>query len=170
MTQDNLTNDLNRLNGALELLGLLREKLILQKDELGKQSAQEAVDEMLSLVDALHVEYQHRRMKLHPQHKSYQFFLTAEGVIPIRHDCFVDLVRGEAISSEFTGQTLRLADCYVRMQDDVPQEVVNETYNWLVLDKFGRADLHAARDIQASPLPSDEERKEINRRLFVPAL
>ncbi|MBI1285930.1 MAG: hypothetical protein GC183_16620 [Thiobacillus sp.] len=170
MTQDKPANELNRLNGALEVLGLLREKLMLQRDELGAESAQEAVDEMRSQVDALQIECQQRRANLHPHHKSYQFVLTDEEVLPVRHDCYVKLLRGEAELSEFKGQTLRLADWYMFMQDDKPQEVVNETYNWLALDEFGRADLHAARDIQASPLPTTRERKEIYRRLFSQAL
>jgi hypothetical protein len=76
----------------------------------------------------------------------------------------------KAISSEFAGRTLRLADWYVRMEDDRPQDVVNETYTWLVLDEFGRADLHAARAIETSPLPTKEERDELQRRLFAPAI
>jgi len=170
MLERDLRQELNRIHGALEVLGLLREHLALQRDELGGETGREAVDEMLTQVDALQVEYQHRRAHLHPDHKSYQFFLTQAGVLPILHDCYVDLVRGEAISSEFAGQTLRLANWYVRMRDDVPQQVVNETYDWLVIDEFGRADLHAARAIEASPLPTKKEWEEIHRRLFAPAV
>ena len=70
-----------------------------------------------------------RRANLHPHNKSYPFFLTAEGVLPVRDDCYVDLIRGEAISSEFAGLTLRTSDWYARMEDDRPQQVVNETYS-----------------------------------------
>jgi len=170
MLERDLQQEVNRITGALEVLGLLRERLALQRDELGGETGREAVDEMLTQVDALHGEYRRRRADLHPHHKSYQFFLNAAGVLPILHDCYVDLVRGEAISSEFAGQTLRLASWYVRMHNDVPQQVVNETYDWLVIDEFGRADLHAARAIEASPLPTKEERDEINRRMFAPAV
>jgi hypothetical protein len=170
MREHDLRQEINRLQGALDVLGLVRERLLRQRDELGGETAREAVDEMLTHVDALQNEYSRRRAELHPHHKSYQFFLTDAGVLPIRHDCYVDLVTGKAISSELAGQTVRLADWYVRMQDDMPQEVVNETYTWLVLDEFGRADLHAARAIDASQLPSHDEHEEIHRRLFAPAL
>ena len=169
MREQDLMQELNRLNGALDVLGLLRERLLQQRDELGAETAREAVDEMLTQVEALQVEYGRRRTELHPHYQSYQFFLTDAGVLPIRHDCYVDLVTGKAIASEFAGQRLRLADWYVRMHDGAPQEVVNETYTWLVLDEFGRADLHAARAIEASPLPSPAEHDEIRRRLFAPA-
>jgi len=170
MQEHRLQTEINRINGALEVLGLLRERLQWQRNEIGAESAQEAVDEMLTQIDALQVEYHRRRTELHPHHESFQFFLTETEVYPVRHDCYVDLVRGEAISSEFAGQTLRLADWYVRLQDDVPQQVVNETYTWLVLDEFGRADLHAAKEIEASPLPNEKEREAINTRLFSPIL
>jgi len=170
MLERDLQQEINRINGALEVLGLLRERLHLQRDELGAESGQEAVDEMLTQVEALQGEYSRRRTGLHPHHKNYLFFLTDTDVLPILQDCYVDLVRGEAIASEFAGQTLRLADWYVRMQDDVPQQLVNETYSWLVIDEFGRADLHAARAIEASPLPTKKQHDEINRRMFAPTL
>lgn len=170
MSEPDLRQELNRINGALDVLGLLRERLQLQRDELGAETGQEAMDGMLTQVAALQSEYQRRRADLHPHHRSYTFFLTDAGVLPVLHDCYADLVGGKAISSEFAGQTLRLADWYVRMQDAVPHEVVNETYTWLVLDEFGRADLHTARAIEASPLPTKDERSEINRRLFAPAM
>lgn len=34
MTIHNLANEVNRINGALEILGLLRERLTLQLDEM----------------------------------------------------------------------------------------------------------------------------------------
>ena len=168
MLEQDLRNELHRINGALDVLGLLHEKLILQKDEIGGESAQEAMDEMLTQVNAMHLEYQRRRHELHPHHKSYQFYLFDGEVIPIVHDCYVLLVKGEAVTSEFAGQMLLLADWYVRMEDDVPKQVVNETYSWVVFDEFGRLDLHAAHAIEASPLPTEEERKQIQNRLFKP--
>ena len=166
MLEQDLRNELNRINGGLEVLGLLHETLILQKDEIGAESAQEAVDEMLTQVDAMHSEYQRRRHELHPHYKSYQFYLIDDEVMPIVHDCYALLVKGEAIASKFAGQALRLADLYVRMDDEVPKQVVNETYSWLVFDAFGRLDLHAAHAIEASPLPTEEERKQMQNRLF----
>lgn len=168
MREQDLKQEINRLRGALEVLGLVRERLLLQRDELGGETGREAVDEMLTHIEALQAEYGRRRAALHPHYRSYQFFVTDSGVLPIRHDCYVDLVAGQAISSELAGKTLRLADWYVRLHDGVPREVVNETYGWLVLDEFGRADLHAARAIEGSPLPNPAERDEIRRRLFAP--
>jgi len=127
MLERDLQQEVNRSNGALEVLGLLRERLQLQRDGLGVESGREAGDGMLTQVDALQGEYRRRRASLYPHHKSGTFFLTDAGVLPILHDCYADLVGGEATSSEFAGQTPRLADWYVRMEDDVPQQVVNET-------------------------------------------
>jgi len=166
MTIHNLANEINRLNGALEVLGLLRERLTMQLDEMGAESGREAVDEMLTQVDALQLEYQRRSKNLHPHHKSYQFILTEEGVSPILHDSYIDLVSGKAISTEFAGQTYRLADWYVKMKVDVPQQLVNETYSWLTFDDSGRVDLHAAKAIEASPLPTEEEHEQIKKLLF----
>jgi len=162
--------EINRINGALEVFGLLRERLQLQRDEIGAESAQEAVDETLTHVDAMILEYERRRAETLPHHRSYQFILTEDDIYPIAHDCYVDLVRGKAISTEFAGQTVRLADWYVRMEGSAPKQTVNETYHWLVLDEFGRADLHAAKAIDASPIPTAKEREEIIRRLCSPEL
>lgn len=170
MREQDLMKELDRLQGALDALGLVRERLVQQRDELGGETAREAVDEMLTRVEALQAEYGRRRAGLHPHYRSYQFFLTDDGVLPVRHDCYVDLVSGKAISSEFAGHKLRLANWFVRLHDGAPQEVVNETYHWLVLDEFGRADLHAAKVIETSPLPGTAEHDEIHRRLFAPAL
>ena len=100
------------------------------------------------------------------RHASRQFFLTARGVLPVRHERYVELVAGRAAAPELAGQTLRLADWYVRMHDGAPQEVVNETYSWLVIDEARRADLHAAGAVEGSPLPSATEREEIRRLVF----
>lgn len=162
--------EINRIYGALDMLSLLRERLQIQRDEIGAESAQEAVDEMLTEVDALYLEYQRRRTALSPQHRSFQFVLSDTEVYPLEHKFYVELVRGRSTFTEFAGQTLRLADWYLRMQDDRPQEVVNETYSWLVLDEAGRADLHAARTIDTSPLPSAKARDEISRCLYSPDL
>jgi len=166
MSDADLRTEINRIYGALDMLSLLRERLLMQRDELGAESAQEAVDEMLTGVDALYIEYQRRKTALSPQHRSFQFVLTDTEVYPLEHEFYVELVRGRSIFIEFAGQTLRLADWYLRMRDDSPKEVVNETYNWLVLDEAGRADLHAARAIDTSPLPSAKERDEIFRCLY----
>jgi len=166
MLERELQKECDRINGAQEMLGLLRERLQMQRDELGPESAQEAMDEMLTQVLAMQSEYQRRLQAIHPHHKSYLFFLSEAEVIPIRHDCYIPLVEGKAVADEFAGQTLRLADWYVRVDNEVPQKVVNETYSWLVFDEFGRLDLHAAQAIETSPLPSADERIQIETRQF----
>ena len=170
MLEHDLQKEINRLNGALEILGLLRERLELQRDEIAGQSGQEAVDEMLAQVAALWSEYLRRQQELHPHYKTYLFYLTDEGVLPILHDCYVPLVEGKSVACEFFSQTFRLADWYVRVEKEVPKQVVNETYSWLVFDKHGRLDLHAAHAIEESPLPTEAEREYIKKRLFDPDL
>ena len=167
MLERDLQKEINRLNGALEILGLLRERLELQLDEMGDESGQEAVDEMLSQVVAMRSEYLRRQQALHPHHKTWLFYLTDEGVLPILHDCYVPLVEGKAVACEFFSQTFRLADWYVRVEKEVPKQLVNETYSWLVFDQHGRLDLQAAHAIEASPLPTGAEREQIEKQLFV---
>ena len=170
MLERDLQKEINRLNGALEILGLLRQRLELQRDEVAGQSGQEAVDEMLAQVAALWSEYLRRQQELHPHHKTYLFYLTDEDVLPILHDCYVPLVEGKSVACEFFSQKIRLADWYVRVEKEEPKQVVNETYSWLVFDQHGRLDLQAAHAIEASPLPTQAERDKIKKRLFDPGL
>ncbi len=170
MLERDLQKEINRLNGALDILGLLREQLELQRDEVAGQSGQEAVDEMLAQIAALWTEYLRRQQELHPHHKTYLFYLTDEDVLPILHDCYVPLVEGKAVACEFFNQTFRLADWYMRVEKEVPKQVVNETYSWLVFDQHGKLDLHAAHTIDASPLPTEAERQKIKKQLFDPDL
>ncbi len=166
MLEHDLQREINRLNGALEILGLLRQRLALQRDEVADQSGQEAVDEMLTQVDAIWSEYLRRQQALHPHHKTCLFYLTDEAVLPVPHDCFVSLVEGKEVACEFFNQTFRLADWYVRVENGVPKQVVNETYSWLVFDQHGQLDLHAAHAIEESPLPTETERERIKQQLF----
>jgi hypothetical protein len=167
MLERDLQKEINRINGALEMLGLLHERLQLQRDELAGQSGQEAVDEMLTHVDALRSEYLHRQQALHPQHKTCLFLLTEEGVQPVPHDKYISLIEGKSVAAEFFGQKLRLADWYVRMEEGTPKQVVNENYSWLVFDQQGRLALQAAQDIEISALPTEAEREQINKRLSI---
>jgi hypothetical protein len=168
MLERDLQKEINRINGALEMLGLLRQQLELQLDEVADETGQEALDETLSYVVAIRSEYLRRQQELHPQHKTYLFYLTDEGVLPILHDCYVPLVEGKAVACEFFSQKFRLADWYVRVEKEVPKQVVNESYSWLVFDQHGRLDLQAAHAIEASPLPTEAEREQIKKRLFDP--
>jgi hypothetical protein len=166
MLERDLQKEINRLNGALEMLGLLHQKLELQLDEVADETGQEALDETLSYVVALRSEYLRRQQALHPHHKTCLFYLTGEDVLPVHHDCYVPLVEGKSVACEFFKQTFRLADWYVRVEKGVPKQVVNETYSWLVFDQHGRLDLQAAHAIEASPLPNETERERIRQQLF----
>ena len=166
MLERYLQKEINQINGALEMLGLLRQKLGLQLDEVADETGQEALDETLSYVISLRSEYIRRQQELHPHHKTYLFYLTDEGVLPILHDCYVPLVNGKSVACEFFNQTFRLADWYVRVEKEVPKQVVNETYSWLVFDQHGRLDLQAAHTIEESPLPTETERERIKQQLF----
>jgi len=166
MLERDLQKEINRINGSLEILGLLRERLELQLDEVADETGQEALDETFSYIVALWSEYQRRQLELQPHHKTYLFYLTGEGVLPIPHDCYIPLVEGKDVACDFFSKTIRLADWYARIENDVPKQVVNESYNWLVFDQHGMLDLHAAHAIEESPLPTEAERDQIKKQLF----
>lgn len=170
-----------RLEGALELLDLLHEDLILRRDQARDESGREAFDEMITQVDALLVEHRRRRAALPPasaRHASYAFLLDdAGGVHPLPHRVYLALVRGEAAVPRFAGRTLRLAEWYLRVHDDEPATVVNETYALLTIDRAGRADwqatpaFHPSRPGTAAAadnpaLPSAAERQRMQAVLF----
>ena len=170
MLERELQNEINRLNGALGILALLRERLELQLDEVADETGQAALDETLSYIVALRSEYQHRQKDLQPHHKTFLFYLTEEGVLPVLHECYISLVEGKDEACEFFNKTIRLADWYVRIENDVPKQVVNESYSWLFFDQHGKLDLHAAHAIEETPLPTEAERQQINRQLFDSAI
>ena len=75
------------------------------------------------------------------KYASYIFVLDGEhGVHPVPHALYVALVRGQAVAETLAGQTLRLADWYVRMKSGAPDTVVNETYTQIRFDLHGRVD------------------------------
>jgi len=166
MLERDLQKEINQINGALEMLGLLRQRLELQLDEVADETGQEALDETLSYIVSLRSEYQRRQQDLQPHHKTCLFYLTDESVLPIPHDCYIPLVEGKAVACEFFNKTIRLADWYVCVENDVPKQVVNESYSWLVFDQHGKLDLHAAHAIEKSPLPTESEREQIKKQLF----
>ena len=166
MNINNLSSEISRLNGALEVLNLLREKLMPQRDESNTEAGREVIDEMLTEIESMLLEYRKRLDNLHPHHQSYQFIITTKAVVPLRHNDYVDLVSGKKPMPEFSGQTVRLADWYLRLQNTVPQQLVNETYSWLVFDKTGYAQHHAANANEQSALPAEKEREQINQQLF----
>ncbi len=72
---------------------------------------------------------------------SYVFLLDdAEGVHAVTHGLYVALTRGEVTLAPLAGQTLRLADWYVRLNGAAPDTVINETYSLLHFDAQGRID------------------------------
>ena len=72
---------------------------------------------------------------------SYVFVLDGDGSVhPVPHALYVALVRGQALAGTLAGQTLRLADWYVRMKNGTPDTVVNETYIQIRFDSDGRVD------------------------------
>ena len=74
-------------------------------------------------------------------HASYVFLLDeASGVHAVPHALYVALARGQATALPLAGQTLRLADWYVRLKGGAPDTVVNETYSLVRFDADGRVD------------------------------
>lgn len=74
-------------------------------------------------------------------HASYVFLLDeSSGVHPVPHALYLALARGEATAEAMAGQTLRLADWYVRLKDGAPDTVVNETYSVVRIDAEGHVD------------------------------
>ena len=72
-------------------------------------------------------------------HASYVFLLDeGSGVHAVPHALYVALARGEASALALAGQTLRLADWYVRLKNGEPDTVVNETYSLVRFDAQGR--------------------------------
>lgn len=142
-----------RLEGALELLDLLHEDLLLRRDQARDASGRETFDEVITQVDALLVEYRRRRAALPPasaRHASYAFLLDEAGEVhPLPHQVYVALVRGEAAVPQFAGRTLRLAEWYVRLHDEEPEAVVNETYVPIRIGPEGHADWSASSALDA---------------------
>jgi len=163
-----------RLEGALEALDLLRNDLNLRLDQARDASSREAFDEMLTQVDALLIEYRRRGDALPPvtaNHASYAFLLDQHGAVhPLPHRVYVALVRGEAAVPQLAGQTLRLAEWYVRLRADEPESVVNETYALLAIDREGRADWSVTpgptEAAETAALPSAAERARMQALLF----
>ena len=112
------------------------------------------------------------------KYASYVFLLDAEhGVHPVPHALYVALARGQALAETLAGQTLRLADWYVRMQNGAPGAVVNETYTEIRLNQEGRVDWTStpttplgstapASVPQGANWPSIAERESMQKLLF----
>jgi hypothetical protein len=75
-------------------------------------------------------------------HASYVFLLDRAGdVHPVPHALYAAVAKGEASVPMLAGQTLRVADWYVRLKDGAPERLVNESYSLLQLDAQGHIDL-----------------------------
>jgi hypothetical protein len=101
-------------------------------------------------------------------HASYVFLLDETGgVHPLPHALYLALARREAAAPPLAGQTLRLADWYVRLKDGEPEAVVNESYQMWRVDAQGRVDaLPAPAD---AGWPTQAERERMQALLFAPA-
>jgi hypothetical protein len=106
---------------------------------------------------------------------SFVFLLDSnDEVHPIPHGLYVALARGEATIEALAGQTLRLADWYVRLKEGAPYSVVNETYSLLLFDAQGHAKPKKAPPVQSAhgdlvenaAWPTAEERIRMNSLLF----
>ena len=98
-------------------------------------------------------------------------FLLDEGsnVHPVPHALYVALVRGQASAPSLAGQTLRLADWYVRLKNGEPDTVVNETYSVVRFDVQGsvdRSEMPAAPVVQDADWPTLAERERMHALLF----
>jgi len=96
----------------------------------------------------------------------YVFVLDeADGVHPLPHALYLSLARGEATAPGWAGATVRLADWYVRLKDDEPDSVANETYSLMSFDAEGRVDcLGPRRPILIEPASSGSARTPPGRR------
>jgi hypothetical protein len=108
-------------------------------------------------------------------HASYVFLLDeGSGVHAVPHALYVALARGEATAEAMAGQTLRLADWYVRLKGGAPDTVVNETYSLVRFDAQGRVDpAHTpsaaqtpAAALENAAWPSAAERSQMRELLF----
>ena len=97
------------------------------------------------------------------KYASYVFLLDGEhGVHPLPHALYVALARGQALAETLAGQTLRLADWYVRMKNGVPDTVVNETYTQIRFNHEGRVDWTSTPSIPLGSTASASVPQDLN--------
>ncbi len=102
------------------------------------------------------------------EHASYVFLLDeAGGVHAVPHTLYVALARHEATAPMLVGQTMRVADWYVRLKAGQPDAVINETYTVVRVDSQGRVESLAAPADAGWPTPAERER--MNAVLFATA-
>ena len=75
------------------------------------------------------------------EHASYVFLLDKDSAVhAVPHALYVAMASAHTLAPALAGQTLRLADWYVRLKDGAPDAVVNETYSLVRFDAQGRVD------------------------------
>ena len=95
------------------------------------------------------------------EHASYVFLLDdGGGVHAVPHALYVALARRDATAPSLAGQTLRLADWYMRLKDGEPDAVVNETYSLVHVDAQGRIESIAAPADAGWPTVAERERMQ----------
>ncbi len=100
------------------------------------------------------------------QHESRLFLLDKNEVLPLAHDRYVALARGEAPAGEFADRRFILVDWYLRLDCGQPEAVVNETRSWLVFDAKGWLDPHAAHAIDAAAVPTEAQWTQVRALVF----
>ena len=102
-------------------------------------------------------------------HASYVFLLDEDsGVHPVPHALYVALARGEATAPALAGQTLRLADWYVRLKEGEPDSVANETCSLVLFDAQGRVE-QTRTPTEDAAWPTVAERVRMRELLFARA-
>jgi hypothetical protein len=111
-------------------------------------------------------------------HRTLIFFLPESGAPQaVAQEEYVRLLRHEAARPEFAGQTLRVADWYVRVEAPHPPRIQNETYSFLRFNHAGEAEeVVAAGNVKPSSFgtpritarwqPSQQELAMLDRIVF----
>ena len=108
-------------------------------------------------------------------HASYIFLLDETSAVhPLPHAVYVALARGQATAQAMAGQTLRLADWFVRLKNGLPDAVSNETYSVMRFDAQGRVEAGPATRAAQTPTdpaentawPTAAERSRMRELLF----
>jgi len=100
------------------------------------------------------------------QHVSRLFLLDGNTVQELDHERYVALACGETSAGEFAGHRFVLVDWYLRVDCGQAEAVVNETCSWLVFDRHGAIDPHAAHTIEAPAAPADAQRAQVRVLVF----
>ena len=100
------------------------------------------------------------------QHETRLFLIEENTVKSLKHDSYLELVRGKSTAPEFAGRRFMLVDWYLRLACGQPEIVVNETCSWLVFDAEGRLDFNAAHEIDAETAPTETHCTQLKELVF----